>query len=70
MLGCHGEQALRRRLVDGLRAGTDRARSEGKLFSSQGEREVLLEDFYNNDGIDYLKRRPDEVLTEIEIPCV
>ena len=41
-----------------------------KLFSSQGEREVLLEDFYNNDGIDYLKRRPDEVLTEINIPPV
>ena len=41
-----------------------------KLFSSQGEREVLLEDFYNNDGIDYLKRRSDEVLTEISIPPV
>ena len=30
LLGCHGEQALRRRLVDGLRAGADRARSDGK----------------------------------------
>jgi 4-hydroxybenzoyl-CoA reductase subunit beta len=39
-----------------------------KLFSSQGEREVSLEDFYNNDGIDYLRRRPDEVLTQISIP--
>jgi len=39
-----------------------------KLVSSKSEREVLLEDFYNNDGIDYLKRRPDEVLTEVQIP--
>ena len=39
-----------------------------KLCSSQGEREVSLEDFYNNDGIDYLKRRPDEVLTEVGVP--
>jgi 4-hydroxybenzoyl-CoA reductase subunit beta len=39
-----------------------------KLVSSQGEREVALEDFYNNDGIDYLQRRPDEILTEIQIP--
>jgi 4-hydroxybenzoyl-CoA reductase subunit beta len=39
-----------------------------KLFSSQSEREVSLEDFYNNDGIDYLRRRPDEVLTQISIP--
>src|SRR5213596_1246038 len=36
-----------------------------KLVSASGEREVALEDFYNNDGIDYLKRRPDEILTEI-----
>jgi 4-hydroxybenzoyl-CoA reductase subunit beta len=42
--------------------------AKAKLFSSQGEREVLLEDFYNNDGIDYLKRRPDEILTEVQIP--
>jgi 4-hydroxybenzoyl-CoA reductase subunit beta len=38
-----------------------------KLVSALGEREVALEDFYNNDGIDYLRRRPDEILTEIKI---
>ena len=38
-----------------------------KLISSGGEREILLEDLYNNDGIDYLQRRPDEILTEIRI---
>ncbi|HEU4352442.1 MAG TPA: FAD binding domain-containing protein [Burkholderiales bacterium] len=41
-----------------------------KLVSSQGEREVSLEDFYNNDGIDYQKRRPDEILTHTSIPPV
>ena len=37
-----------------------------KLVSSQGEREVALEDLYRNDGIDYLARQPDEVLTEVK----
>ena len=36
-----------------------------KLVSAKGEREVALEDFYNNDGIDYLRRKPDEILTEV-----
>ncbi|HUC53898.1 MAG TPA: FAD binding domain-containing protein [Candidatus Cybelea sp.] len=35
------------------------------LVSRSGEREVLLSDLYNNDGIAYLKRRPDEILSEI-----
>jgi 4-hydroxybenzoyl-CoA reductase subunit beta len=39
-----------------------------KLVSSKGEREIALADFYNNDGIDYLKRQPDEILTEVQIP--
>jgi len=39
-----------------------------KLVSMNSEREVAAEVFYNNDGIDYLKRRPDEVLTEVRIP--
>jgi len=36
-----------------------------KLVSSKDERIVPLEGLYNNDGIDYIKRRPDEILTEI-----
>jgi 4-hydroxybenzoyl-CoA reductase subunit beta len=36
-----------------------------KLVSSAGEREVLLSDLYNNDGMKYLTRRPDEILTEV-----
>jgi 4-hydroxybenzoyl-CoA reductase subunit beta len=39
-----------------------------KLESVSGERSVALEDLYNNDGIDYLKRRPDEILTAVHIP--
>ncbi len=39
-----------------------------KLVSTQGEREVPLEALYNNDGIDYLTRRADEILTEVVIP--
>ncbi len=38
-----------------------------KLVSASSEREILLEKLYNNDGIDYLTRRPDEILTEIGI---
>lgn len=36
-----------------------------RLVSSSGEREVLLSELYNNDGIDYIKRRPDEILSEV-----
>jgi 4-hydroxybenzoyl-CoA reductase subunit beta len=42
--------------------------AEVTLVSEKGERMVSLEDLYNNDGIDYLKRRPDEILTDIRIP--
>ncbi len=39
-----------------------------KLAGPSGEREIPVEALYNNDGIDYLSRKPDEVLTEIKIP--
>jgi 4-hydroxybenzoyl-CoA reductase subunit beta len=39
-----------------------------KLVSSSGEREVPLAELYKNDGIDYLARRPDEILTEVLLP--
>jgi 4-hydroxybenzoyl-CoA reductase subunit beta len=38
-----------------------------KLVSHSGEREVLLSDLFNNDGINYLTRRPDEILTEVVV---
>jgi 4-hydroxybenzoyl-CoA reductase subunit beta len=39
-----------------------------KLVSAQGDRELALAELYRNDGIDYLTRRPDEILTEITLP--
>ena len=38
------------------------------LVSERGEREVKVEDLYRNDGIEYLSRRPDEILTEVRVP--
>ncbi|MEO8719152.1 MAG: FAD binding domain-containing protein [Burkholderiales bacterium] len=40
-----------------------------KLVSAQGEREVPLAALYQNDGIDYLTRRADEILTEVSVPA-
>ena len=39
-----------------------------RLVSSEGERELAAEDLYANDGIHYLTKRPDELLTEILLP--
>jgi 4-hydroxybenzoyl-CoA reductase subunit beta len=39
-----------------------------KLVSEQGEREAKVEDLFKNDGIDYLSRRPDEILTQVRVP--
>jgi 4-hydroxybenzoyl-CoA reductase subunit beta len=36
-----------------------------RLVSQSGERELALADLYNNDGMDYLHRKPDEILVEI-----
>ncbi len=36
-----------------------------RLVSSLSEREVPLTDLYQNDGIHYMKRRPNELLTEV-----
>ena len=39
-----------------------------RLQNSSGEREIPVEALYKNDGIDYLTRRPDEILAELTIP--
>jgi 4-hydroxybenzoyl-CoA reductase subunit beta len=39
-----------------------------KLSGPDGERSIPVETLYRNDGIEYLSRRPDEILTAIEIP--
>src|SRR5262245_34211023 len=39
-----------------------------KLVSSRGHRIVDASDLYKNDGIDYLNKRADELLTEVHLP--
>jgi 4-hydroxybenzoyl-CoA reductase subunit beta len=39
-----------------------------KLVSTLGERMVEAAGLYNNDGIDYLHKRPDELLSEVHLP--
>ena len=38
------------------------------LVSANGERELPLAELYRNDGIDYLSRRPDEILATVRVP--
>ncbi len=40
-----------------------------KLVSASGEREIPLTDMYVDDGIDYLSKKPDEILTEVVVPA-
>ena len=39
-----------------------------RLVSAAGERELMVADLYDNDGMQYLTRRPDEILTEVVVP--
>jgi CO/xanthine dehydrogenase FAD-binding subunit len=39
-----------------------------KLISSSGERLLPAAELYNDDGINHLNKRPDELLTEIRLP--
>jgi len=39
-----------------------------RLVSGDGERVIPLAELYENDGIDYLAKRPDEVLVEVIVP--
>lgn len=39
-----------------------------RLVSGSGERVIPLTDFYRDDGIEYLGKRPDEVLTQVLVP--
>jgi 4-hydroxybenzoyl-CoA reductase subunit beta len=38
------------------------------LASPEGEREIAVEDLYRNDGIEYVTKRPGELLTEVVLP--
>jgi len=51
-------------MLAALRARIHLASHEGELQ----ERVLDLEDLYNNDGIDYLAKRPEEIVTRILVP--
>jgi 4-hydroxybenzoyl-CoA reductase subunit beta len=40
-----------------------------ELVREGGEREIPVEALYKNDGIEYLSRRPDEILTGVKVPA-
>jgi len=40
-----------------------------RLVSTLDERMIDATGFYNDDGIDYLKKRPDELLVDIHLPA-
>jgi 4-hydroxybenzoyl-CoA reductase subunit beta len=39
------------------------------LVSANGSRTIALADLYRNDGIDYLTRQPDELVTDVRLPA-
>ena len=39
-----------------------------RLQSAEGERELLLSDLYQDDGMDYLLRRPNEIVAALILP--
>jgi 4-hydroxybenzoyl-CoA reductase subunit beta len=39
------------------------------LVSKEGQRQVALADLFLDDGIEYLSKRPDEIVTGIQIPA-
>ena len=39
-----------------------------RLVSTEGERMVEAREFYRDDGIDYMNKRPDELLVDIHLP--
>jgi 4-hydroxybenzoyl-CoA reductase subunit beta len=40
------------------------------VFSKSGERTIPAEDMYRHDGIEYLKKRPDEIVTGVDLPPI
>lgn len=43
--------------------------AQAVLVSTAGERTLPLADLYRDDGMSYLAKRPDEVLTEVRLPA-
>jgi 4-hydroxybenzoyl-CoA reductase subunit beta len=45
-------------------------RAQLRLVSASGARTVPAADFFRDDGIDYLTRAPDEILTHADVPSL
>jgi 4-hydroxybenzoyl-CoA reductase subunit beta len=43
--------------------------AEVKMVSTEGERVIPVENLYKDDGIEYLAKRPDEILTDLLLPA-
>lgn len=43
-------------------------RASVRLVGPRGERTIPIHDFYRDDGIRYLAKEPDEILTEVVVP--
>jgi CO/xanthine dehydrogenase FAD-binding subunit len=52
----------------GYRADAAGLGARVRLVSAAGDRTIAVEDLYQNDGMHYLTRRPDEILTSILVP--
>jgi len=61
--------------ADNTKGFTEQVQLVVKFLAERGcgrfseHRDVALADLYRNDGIDYLTRRPDEILTEVKLPA-
>ncbi|MDQ6892798.1 MAG: FAD binding domain-containing protein [Acidobacteriota bacterium] len=44
--------------------------ARARLASAAGEREIPVEELYRNDGIHYLTKSPDELLTAVFVPAL
>ena len=42
--------------------------AEYRLLGVRGERNIKAEEFYHDDGIDYLNKKPDEILISVSLP--
>jgi 4-hydroxybenzoyl-CoA reductase subunit beta len=42
--------------------------AEVTLVGKEGERRLGLDELYNDDGIDYVTKKPDELLTQVHLP--
>jgi 4-hydroxybenzoyl-CoA reductase subunit beta len=43
-------------------------KARARLVSNDGDRVIAVQDLFRNDGIDYLNKRPDEILADILLP--